>query len=114
VHAIDSSVPSSLSYKIVTGILRDELGFQGVILTDSLTMEGVTAYYSEDQAAAVAVEAGSDLLMGATTPADVASMIEGIKQAMNSGVISQQRIDDSVRRILMLKYQMGLIPIPIN
>jgi beta-N-acetylhexosaminidase len=114
VHAIDSSVPSSLSYKVVTGILRDELGFQGVILTDSLTMEGVTAYYSEDQAAAVAVEAGSDLLMGATTPADVASMIEGIKQAMNSGVISQQRIDDSVRRILMLKYQMGLIPIPIN
>jgi beta-N-acetylhexosaminidase len=114
VHALDSSVPSSLSYKVVTGILRDELGFQGVILTDSLTMEGVTAYYSEDQAAAVAVEAGSDLLMGATTPADVASMIEGIKQAMNLGVISQQRIDDSVRRILMLKYQMGLIPIPIN
>ena len=114
VHAIDSSVPSSLSYKVVTGILRDELGFQGVILTDSLTMEGVTAYYSEDQAAAVAVEAGSDLLMGATTSADVATMIEGIKQAMNSGVIGQQRIDDSVRRVLMLKYQMGLLPIPNN
>ena len=112
VHAIDSSVPSSLSYKVVTGILRDELGFQGVIMTDSLTMEGITAYYTEDQAAAVAVEAGSDLLMGATTPADVASMIQGIKQAIDSGTISQQRINDSVRRILMLKYQMGLLPIP--
>jgi beta-N-acetylhexosaminidase len=114
VHSIDSSLPSSLSYKVVTGILRNDLGFQGVIMTDSLTMEGITAYYPEDQAAAVAVEAGSDLLMGATTPSDVASMIEGIKQAMASGAISQQRIDDSVRRILMLKYQMGLLPIPTN
>src|SRR5207302_4078404 len=108
VHAIDSSIPSSLSSKVVTGILRNELGFQGVIMTDSLTMEGITAYYTEDQAAAVAVEAGSDLLMGATTPADVARMIQGIKQAIAAGAISQQRIDDSVRRILMLKFQMGL------
>ncbi len=114
VHAIDSSLPSSLSYKVVTGILRDDLGFQGVILTDSLTMEGITAYYTEEQAAAVAVEAGSDLLMGASTPADVASMIVGIKQAVASGEISQQRIDDSVRRMLMLKYQMGLLPIPTS
>ncbi len=114
VHAIDSSIPSSLSYKVITGILRNELGFQGVIMTDSLTMEGITAYYTEDQAAAVAVEAGSDLLMGASTPADVASMIQGIKQAIDSGAISQQRIDDSVRRILMLKYQIGLLPIPKN
>jgi len=114
VHAIDSSIPSSLSSKVVTGILRNELGFQGVIMTDSLTMEGITAYYTEDQAAAVAVEAGSDLLMGASTPADVASMIQGIKQAIDSGTISQQRIDDSVRRVLMLKYQMGLLPIPKN
>jgi beta-N-acetylhexosaminidase len=52
--------------------------------------------------------------MGPTTPADVASMILGIEQAIDSGEISQQRIDDSVRRILMLKYQMGLLPIPIN
>ncbi len=114
VHALDSSVPSSLSYKVVTGILRNELGFQGVIITDSLTMEGITAYYTEGQAAAVAVEAGSDLLMGASTPADVASMIQGIKQAIDAGTISQQRIDDSVRRILMLKYQMGLLPLPNN
>jgi len=114
VHAIDSSIPSSLSYKVITGILRNELGFQGVIMTDSLTMEGITAYYTEDQAAAVAVEAGSDLLMGASTPADVARMIQGIKQAIDSGEISQQRIDDSVRRVLMLKYQLGLLPIPKN
>jgi beta-N-acetylhexosaminidase len=112
VTKIDSTKPSSLSYKIVTGILRDQLGFHGVILTDSLTMEGIIAYYSEAQAAAMAVEAGSDLLMGASTPNGVADMINGIKQAVSAGDISQQRIDDSVRRILMLKYQMGLLRIP--
>jgi beta-N-acetylhexosaminidase len=114
VRAIDSSKPSSLSKKVVTGILRDELGFQGVIMTDSLTMEGITAYYSPGQAAALAIEAGSDLLMGASTPAGVATMSEGIKQDINAGNISIQRIDDSVRRILLLKYQMGLIQIPTN
>lgn len=112
VQAVDSSIPSSLSYKVVTGILRDEIGFQGVIMTDSLTMESIAAYASEGQAAALAVEAGDDLLMGASTPRDVTSMIEGIKQAMAAGAISQQRIDDSVRRILMLKYEMGLLPLP--
>jgi len=112
VQAVDSTIPSSLSYKVVTGILRNEFGFQGVIMTDSLTMESITAYYSEGQAAALAVEAGDDLLMGASTPRDVAAIIEGIKQAMASGAISQQRIDDSVRRILMLKYEMGLLTIP--
>ena len=112
VSAVDTSKPSSLSYKLVTGILRNQLGFNGVIMTDSLTMEGITAYYTEAQAAALAIEAGSDILMGASTPNDVANMITGIKQAMASGVISQQRIDDSVRRILLLKYQMGLLHIP--
>jgi beta-N-acetylhexosaminidase len=112
VTKIDSSKPSSLSYKIVTDILRNQLGFHGVILTDSLTMEGIIAYYTEGQAAALAVEAGSDLLMGASTPNGVAAMIIGIKQAISAGNISQQRIDDSVRRILMLKYQLGLLKIP--
>lgn len=112
VSAVEASKPSSLSYKLVTGILRNQMGFNGVIMTDSLTMQGITAYYTEAQAAALAIEAGSDILMGASTPNDVAKMITGIKQAMASGEISQQRIDDSVRRILLLKYQMGLLHIP--
>ena len=114
VQAVDNTKPSSLSNKVVTGILRNQLGFQGVIMTDSLTMEGITAYYSESQAAALSVEAGCDLLMGASTPSDVATMIQGIKQAMNDGQISQKRIDDSVRRILLMKYQMGLLALPTN
>ncbi|GAC1393500.1 MAG: hypothetical protein NVSMB38_21770 [Ktedonobacteraceae bacterium] len=114
VEAIDNTRPSSLSYKVVTGILRNELGFQGVIMTDSLTMEGIAAYYTEAQAAALSVEAGTDLLMGANTSSVLAAMIQGIKQAMNAGQISQQRIDDSVRRILLMKYQMGLLAIPAH
>lgn len=114
VEAVDSSIPSSLSYKLVTGILRNQLGFQGVIMTDSLTMEGILAYYTEAEAAVLAVEAGNDILMGASAPSDVAAMVTGLKQAIDSGQISQQRIDDSVRRILTMKYQMGLLHIPTN
>ncbi len=112
VTSVDNTQPSSLSYKLVTGILRNQMGFQGVIMTDSLTMEGITAFYSPGQAAALAIEAGSDLLMGARSPDEVAVMINGIKQAINAGQISQKRINDSVYRILMLKYQMGLLHIP--
>jgi beta-N-acetylhexosaminidase len=112
VPAIDSSVPSSLSSKLVTGVLREELGFQGVVMTDSLSMEGIAAYYDEAEAGVLAIEAGDDLLMGPTDAHDVAAMIEGMKQAVNSGEISMARIDESVMRILMLKYQMGLLQIP--
>jgi beta-N-acetylhexosaminidase len=114
VTALDSQQPSTLSPKVVTGILRNELGFQGVIMTDSLTMKSITDYIPEDQAGVQAIVAGSDLLMGPGTPADVATMIANIKQAINAGTISQQRIDDSVRRILMMKYEMGLLPLPTN
>lgn len=112
VPAVDSSVPSSLSSKLVTGILRNELGFQGVVMTDSLTMEGIAAYYNEAQAAVLAIEAGDDLLMGPTDAHDVAAIIEGMKQAVDAGEISTERIDGSVSRILMLKYQMGLLHLP--
>lgn len=114
VRAVDSTNPSSLSYKLVTGILRKDLGFQGVVMTDSLTMQGILAYYTPTQAAILAIKAGVDLLMGASTPSTVAATIDGIKQAVSAGEISQQRIDDSVRRILMLKYQMGLLRLPTN
>jgi beta-N-acetylhexosaminidase len=114
VSALDKTEPSSLSPKIIQGILRNDLGFQGVVMTDSLTMDALTAYASESQAAVLSVEAGADLLMGAASPQDVASMIQGLKQAINAGTLTQQRIDESVRRLLMMKYAMGLLPIPQN
>ena len=114
VPAIDGTRPSSLSPQLVQGILRDEMHFQGVIMTDSLTMAGITEYYTPGQAAALAVEAGSDMIMGANSPTELATMIDGIKQAMSDGSISTARIDESVRRILMMKYQMGLLTVPKN
>ncbi len=110
VKALDMSLPSSLSPKVVS-VLRDQLGFQGVIITDGLTMDAIMARYTLGQSAVLAIEAGDDLLMDPGTPNEVAQMIDGIKQAMASGAISQQHIDDSVRRILLFKYQMGLLNI---
>jgi beta-N-acetylhexosaminidase len=114
VPAIDGTRPSSLSPQLVQGILRDEMHFQGVIMTDSLTMAGITQYYTPGQAAALAVEAGSDMIMGANSPIELATMLDGIKQAVSDGNIPKAHIDESVRRILMMKYQMGLLPIPRN
>lgn len=108
VKALDSTVPSSLSPKVI-GILRNQMHFDGVIMTDSLTMASITDHYTPGQAAAMAIEAGDDLLMGAYSPDDVATMIKGIKQAVTDGKISEEQINDSVRRILLLKYQLGLI-----
>jgi beta-N-acetylhexosaminidase len=108
VKALDSNVPSSLSPQVI-GVLRNQMHYQGVIMTDSLTMDSIHNYYSYGQAAAMAVEAGDDLLMGPASPNDVGAMIDGIKKAISSGAISEKQIDDSVRRILMLKYEMGLL-----
>ena len=108
VKALDPNTPSSLSPKVVS-ILRNQLGFQGVIVTDGLTMQGITDYYTLGQAAVMAVKAGDDLLMDPGSPNEVAQMVDSLTQAVQSGAISQQRIDDSVRRVLLLKYQMGLL-----
>jgi beta-N-acetylhexosaminidase len=108
VDAVDKTQPSSLSPKVI-GILRNQLHFQGVIITDSLTMDSIHNFYTYGEAAAKAVEAGDDILMGADSPSTLAQMITGIKQAMSSGAITQQQIDASVSRILLFKYEMGLL-----
>jgi len=72
-------------------------------------MQGITNLYTLGQASAMAVAAGEDMLMGATDTASLQIMIDGIKQAINSGNITQAQLDTSVHRILLLKYQMGLL-----
>jgi beta-N-acetylhexosaminidase len=112
VRALDPGTPSSLSPRVI-GILRNQLGFQGVIITDGLTMRGITNSYTLGQAAVLAVQAGDDLLMDPGSPNEVAQMVDSLSRAVQSGAISQQRIDDSVRRILLLKYQMDLLHIHV-
>lgn len=99
-------VPATLSYKIATGILRDELKFEGVAITDSFEMESIADNYSVDDAVVMSVKAGMDMIL---QPKDMASAVNSIEQAVADGEPSEDRIDESVRRILTLKESRGLL-----
>ncbi len=99
-------VPATLSYKIATGILRDELKFEGVAITDSFEMESIADNYSVDDAVVMSVKAGMDMIL---QPKDMASSVNSIEQAVADGELSEDRIDESVRRILTLKESRGLL-----
>lgn len=105
VPALDS-VPATFSYRIATQLLREELGFFGVIITDSLQMNAVTDSYSSGDAAVQAVQAGVDLLLCPQNPEEA---VNALLDAVDQGVISQSRIEESVLRILDLKEQWNLL-----
>ena len=111
VPEIDPNLPATLSPAVVQRTLRDKFGYDGVVMTDSLYMEGIALHYTLPQAAVMSVEAGDDLLEGAFDTYSMRGMIQAIKDAMSAGRISQARIDQSVRRILTLKARFGLIPL---
>jgi beta-N-acetylhexosaminidase len=108
VPALDPTLPASLSPAIVTGLLRHEMGYQGVVITDSLTMGGIAQSYSLPQAAVLAVQAGDDILESIPNSANVAAIISALKTAVAHGTITKARIDQSVRRILLLKMRFGI------
>lgn len=111
VNAVDPSMPATLSPKLVDGILRGELGYNGVVMTDSLYMQGIAVRYSLPQAGVLAVMAGDDLLEGAYDTNSMAQMIAALKAAIADGRISMERIDQSAQRILALKIRYGLLPL---
>lgn len=96
----EEAVPSSLSRVIVTDVLRNELGFQGVIITDALNMGAITEYYTSEQAAVMAIEAGVDMLL---MPQDFNAAYEAVLAAVQDGTISEERINESLERIYRLK-----------
>jgi len=98
-------LPATLSRSVLTGLLRDELGFKGLIVTDALEMQGITALYSQGEAAVRAVEAGADVLL---MPTDPDACIRAIAAAVTRGRISLQRIDASAARVLAAKQRAGL------
>ncbi len=112
IPAVDSQLPSTLSPAIVQGVLRDELGYNGVIITDSLYMDAINARWSVPEASVLAVKAGADIIIGASDPASVQAIKDAFTQALTSGSLTKARIDTSVQRILALKIRMGLIPMP--
>jgi len=107
--AIDPGVPATMSHKILTGLLRGELGFDGVIVTDALDMAGATATYPPDVAPVQAMLAGADQLL---VPPQMGTAYEAVLDAVLSGEISRQRLDESVYRILLHKFRRGLFRDP--
>ena len=103
-NILDSQVPASLSSLVVQELLRQELGFDGVIITDALNMGAVSENYTSADAAVKAVEAGVDMLL---MPADFAGAYHALVNAVYTGEISEQRIDESVRRIIQAKEKLS-------
>jgi beta-N-acetylhexosaminidase len=100
---IDPKNPSTMSEKIIQGILRKDLKFNGVVITDDMTMKAIINNFEIGQAAVQSVKAGSDIIMVAHDYDKIVTVIKALKAAVESGEISEERIDESVNRILELK-----------
>ncbi|MFE9908045.1 glycoside hydrolase family 3 protein [Streptomyces clavifer] len=110
VPALDPSEdPATLSHPILTGILREELGYDGVVVTDALGMEGVRTKYGDERVPVLALLAGVDQLLN---PPDLSVAWNAVLQAVKSGEISVARIEESILRILRLKTKLGLFRDP--
>jgi len=99
------NLPATLSPMMLTGVLRSELKFGGVIFTDAMNMRGIAAHYPDGEAAVRAVKAGADVVL---YPVSVEQVFVALKRAVESVEIKESRIDESVRRILTAKMKLGL------
>ncbi|WP_378956830.1 glycoside hydrolase family 3 N-terminal domain-containing protein [Pelosinus sp. sgz500959] len=95
-------LPASFSHKILTDLLRESLGYDGVIITDALEMKAITEHFGTEEAVVGAIQAGADILL---MPSDLPKAYAGVIEAIKTGVISEERINESVKRILRLKRQ---------
>jgi beta-N-acetylhexosaminidase len=100
-----AAMPATMS-PVIGNILRKDLKFDGMIVTDALSMSGLTIYFTPEEAAVRALEADADMLL---KPADVDASFRGVLQAVKSGRITEQRVEESARRILAAKYDLGLV-----
>jgi beta-N-acetylhexosaminidase len=102
---MDASLPSSLSENVVTNLLKNKLGFQGLIFTDGLNMKGAANYATPAEINLAAFKAGNDILL---IPQDIPNTVKLFKEALDSGTLTSERLDFSVRKILKAKYMAGL------
>ncbi len=96
------NTPASLSKKLVTDFLKNELKFKGLVVTDALNMKALTNYYKDEEICSKAVEAGVDILL---MPSTSRNCLKSIQNAIANNTITEERIDESVRKILRLKYE---------
>lgn len=95
-----STKPATLSYTVIQEILREEMGFDGIVITDAMAMSALSEHYSVEEMTVQAIEAGNDMLL---MPPDVPAAVNAVLQAVKDGRISEERIDESVERILEVK-----------
>ncbi|MFI9603745.1 glycoside hydrolase family 3 protein [Streptomyces sp. NPDC052043] len=105
----DSGDPATLSHPILTGILRGELGFDGVVVTDSLGMDGVRTKYGDDRVPVLALKAGVDQLLN---PPSLDVAWNAVLDAVRAGELTEARLDESILRVLRLKAKLGLLDDP--
>ena len=103
--AESAAIPATVS-PVIGRILRNDLKFGGMIVTDALSMSGLTIYFNQDEAAVRALEMGADMLL---KPADPDAAFRGVREAVRSGRLTEKRIEESARRLLAAKYDLGLI-----
>lgn len=97
---VGDNTPSSVSGKMINDILRSELGFDGVVITDAMDMGAITEYYTADEAAVKALQAGADMIL---MPEDFELAYQGVLDAVENGTLSEERINESLRRIFRVK-----------
>jgi beta-N-acetylhexosaminidase len=107
--AIDPTLPAELSQKTINDLLRNQLGYDGVVITDGLYMQGISDRWTLSQAAVLSIIAGDDLVEGPYSANQVAAVVTTLKQAMQQGKLTLDRINQSVERILLMKVQYGII-----
>lgn len=103
--AESATIPATVS-PVIGKMLRNDLHFGGLIVTDALSMSGLTIYFRQDEAAVRALEAGADMLL---KPADNDAAVRGVREAVRSGRLTEERIEQSARKILAAKYDLGLV-----
>ncbi len=108
--AIDPHLPAELSPNAINGVLRQQLGYNGVVITDGLYMGGISQSWSLSQAAVLSIIAGNDLIEGPYTIDQVAQVTAALNQALSDGQLTIERINQSVQRILFMKMQYGILP----
>ncbi|HET7771010.1 MAG TPA: glycoside hydrolase family 3 N-terminal domain-containing protein, partial [Chloroflexota bacterium] len=109
VPAFDHAAPTTLSRPIITGLLRDGLGFDGLVMTDELKMRAISAYWGVEEAALLTLQAGTDIILADWTGAEQDQVFNSLVRACHAGQLSPGRLELSVTRILTVKLRYGLV-----
>src|SRR5690625_1567263 len=108
VEAIDPKLPATLSKDVLTGLLREEMGFDGLIVTDAMGMQAIDANWGAGEAAVMSIQAGADIVMAEGPTEDQIETYEALYEAYQSGKLTEERVRSSLERILRKKLEYDL------